>query len=131
MTSYDEDLQQEFENGGRPRSEGLDARAYEEVFRALGKDPGYQVSSTFAEKVVSRVIARQQAKESKDYFWFAAGLVFLLLSAVATIMLTGFRLDFGFLSVMSDYKGLAGFGILFVLLLHWLDKRVVRKHSAY
>ena len=131
MTTNDEDLQREFEGGRKPNADGLDAKAYEEVFRALGRDPGYHVSSGFAEQVVARLVVRQQAKQSKDYFWFAAGLLFLLITSVATIMMTGFRLDFGFLNVMSDYKGLAVFAITFVLLLNWLDKRVIRKDASY
>jgi hypothetical protein len=126
MSNDEERIQQDIESGRIPGGDGLDVKAYQEVFRALAKEPRYQISPRFAENVVARVAEKQQAKQSRDYLWFGAGIFLLILTAVVTVMVVGFKPDFGFLSSMSDYKGLAVFGILFITFLNWLDKRVIR-----
>jgi len=126
MSPYEEELQKSLERGQNPKGDGLDVRAYQEVFRSLNKDPGYELSGHFAERVVSRLVSTQQSQDSKDYWWFGAGVLFLAIASLATILFTGFRFDFGFLNEMSDYKGLAIFGIAFILFLNWLDKRLIK-----
>src|SRR3989337_1829551 len=106
MNQYEEELQKRMEAGQTSKDEGLDAMAYQEVFRALKNDPGYGLPANFADRVIDRVMAKRKSGFSKDYLWFAAGIFFLAISFLATILYTGFRLDFGFLSVMADYKGL-------------------------
>jgi hypothetical protein len=127
MNSYEEELQKRLERGERPGDKGLDTRAYREVFRALEKDPGYQLSDDFPQRVISAVRRRQQGRDTRDYLWFGMGILLLAVASIATILFTGFRFDFGFLNTMADYKGLAVFGIMFVILLNWLDKRLVRR----
>ena len=126
MSADEERIQKDIESGRTPNGDGLDVKSYQEVFRALAKEPNYNVSPSFAEKVVARVAARQQANQSRDYLWFGAGIFFLVLTAIATVMFVGFTPDFGFLTVMSDYKGLAVFGVVFIVFLNWLDKRLIR-----
>jgi len=131
MNAHEEELQNSVEKGQKPHVENIDMKAYEEVFRVLKKDPGYELPPRFAERIVARIVADRESRNSADYFWFGAGLFFLLGVSIATIILIGFRFDFGFLGVMSDYKGLAVFGVLFVLFLNWLDKRLVRGRMAH
>ena len=131
MNLHEEEMQNQLENGRLPEGDNLDVRAYQEVFRALKKDPGYSLTSRFAERVAARIVARRQSMNSRDYFWFAAGISLLLLTSIATILMTGFRFNFGFLNAMSDYKGLVAFGIIFITLLNWLDKRMVRGRQAH
>jgi hypothetical protein len=126
MSNDEERIQKDIESGQTPGGDGLDVKAYQEVFRALAKEPLYQVSPNFAENVVARVVSKQQAKQSRDYLWFGAGIFFLVVTAIATLMMVGFTPNFGFLTSMSDYKGLALFGIVFIALLNWLDKRLIR-----
>lgn len=126
MNPYDEELQKKIEGGVTPDNEDLDTRAYQKVFRALKKDPGYEIPGQFAENVLHRVVSKEKKGLFNDYFWFFAGILFVLISSIVTIMLTGFRLNFGFLTQMSDYKGLALFGIVFIIFINWLDKRLVR-----
>lgn len=130
MSPYEEELQKSIENGQAPREDGLDVKAYQEVFRALKKDPDYALSSDFAQRVVARVVSRERAS-AKDYLWFGAGIFFLLAALIATVLFIGFRFDFGFdfgfLNVMADYKGLVVFGIVFIALLNWVDKRLVKE----
>ena len=131
MNAYEEELQNSIEKGQKPHVENMDMKAYEEVFRVLKKDPEYVLPPRFAERIVARIIADRESRNSTDYFWFGAGIFLLLSVSIATIILTGFRLNFGFLRVMSDYKGLAVFGVVFVLFLNWLDKRLIRGRIAH
>lgn len=131
MNVNDEELQDDLVNGRTPYADPMDIKAYKKVFRVLEKSPGFELRPGFAEKTVARLVAQQQANPSRDYFWFGAGMFFLIASAIATVLFTGFTLNFGFLNVMSDYKGLAIFGVLFIGLLNWLDKRlVIRTHAG-
>lgn len=126
MNQFEEELQKNIEKGQVPAGEDLDVRAYQEVFRVLKKDPGCELSSGFAAKVVSKVNEKHDRSLSNDYLWFFTGLLFVLVTSAITLTFTNFRLDFGFLTVMSDYSGLALFGITFILFLNWLDKRLVK-----
>jgi len=126
MNPYEEELQAKIERGETPAGKEMDVKAYQKVFHALKKDPGYKLSGDFATRIAMQIQARQEGKLSNDYFWFGAGLFFLALAFLATVLFTGFRFDFGFLNVMSDYKGLALFGIAFIVLLNWLDKRLIK-----
>ena len=127
MNPYEEEMQRNVESGMTPDRDDLDARAYREVFRALQKDPGYRVPPGFAEKVLHRVTMKQEKALMRDYYWFFAGILFVLSSAVVTLVIIDVRLDFGFLNVMSEYRGLAVFAIIFIAFINWLDKRLVRQ----
>lgn len=131
MNADEERVQKDIESGRTPNGDGLEVKSYQEVFRALSKEPDYHVSPGFAEKVVARITAKQQANQSRDYWWFGAGIFFLVLAAIATVMFVGFTPDFGFLTVMSDYKGLAVFGVVFIVFLNWLDKRLIRGRQMH
>lgn len=127
MNAYEEEMQAKLEEGQTPVGDGMDVKAYQTVFRALKKDPDYRLRPDFAEHVAARVMASRTRGFSKDYLWFAAGILFLIAALVGTIVYTGFRFDFGFLNVMADYKGLAIFGIVFIMFLNWLDKKLVKE----
>jgi hypothetical protein len=131
MNEYEEQLQNSLEKGEKPLNESMDVKAYQEIFRALKKEPGYELPPRFAERIVSRIIRDQESRNTTDYFWFGAGIFFLLMAFIATILFTGFRFDFGFLRVMSDYKGLAIFGVMFVIFLNWVDKRLLRNRHVH
>jgi len=131
MNRYEEEMQENLEKGRIPGGEELDVKAYQAVFRALKKDPDSDLPPDFAERVVARVISGQKSKYSRDYLWFGAGILFLAISLIGTILYTGFKFDLGFdlgfLNVMSDYKGLVAFGVVFIALLNWLDKKLIRE----
>jgi hypothetical protein len=127
MNAYDEELQKNIEKGGRHQNDDLNARAYQEIFRVLRKDPGYELPPQFASKVIARFEERKRRDESRDYAWFLSGLTLILLASIATIIYLGYQPDFGFLAGMSEYKGLVGFAIAFIVFLNWLDKRLVKE----
>ena len=127
MNAYEEELQKNIEKGEWQENDDLNARSYHAVFRVLRTDPGYELPPGFESKVIARFEERKQRDQSRDYFWFVAGLTFILASSIGTIIYVGYRPDFGFLAGMSEYKGLMGFAIAFIIFLNWLDKRLVRE----
>lgn len=126
MKPDEEELQKQIE-GGRP-ADGLDARAYEAVFRALKKEPVHQLPNDFADRVVKR-LTTGKPRWSNDYLWFGAGILFLIVACIGTILFTGYRFDFSFLSVIADYKGMVAFGLGFIVLLNWLDKKLIKEKA--
>jgi hypothetical protein len=58
-----------------------------------------------------------------------AGIVLLIIVMIVAIAFTGFKISAGFLSGISAYKGLFVFGAIFILVLHWLDRKFVRAKS--
>lgn len=136
MSEFEEDIQRAAERGETTQTDRLDERAYREIFRALKKDPGYKLDAGFAERVAASVAGQRRTQNSGDYLWFSASILALLLAFTCALLYTGFRLDLtglsidmGFLSVMSDYKGLAIFGAIFITLLNWLDKSLIRRQT--
>jgi hypothetical protein len=131
MKPFEEEFQEDVEAGRIAPSEGIDAKAYHSVFRALEREPDYALPPDFAARVASRVAAQKEKGTSADYFWFGAGLFVLTIAFVGTVLYTGFRFDFGFLNGMSDYKGLAVFAIAFIIFLNFLDKKLIREKQLH
>jgi uncharacterized protein with beta-barrel porin domain len=125
MSPYEEELQKRIEQGQEDRNTGVDARAYQEIFRALKKDPGYSLPGNFAERTAGKVLQEKSAASS-DALWFGIGIFLLTVSLLVALFFSGFSLNFGFLEGMTDYKGLLVFGILFVAFLNWLDKKLLK-----
>lgn len=126
MNQQEEELQNAIENGETPEAEGPDARAYRALFGVL-KTPGpTPLPADFADRVARRIIHRQKQMERRDYLWYALGVLLLGVAGGATILYTGFRFDFDFLSPIANYKGLGMFAIVFIVFLNWVDERFVR-----
>jgi hypothetical protein len=126
MSDYEQEIQQNIERGIRQADDNADVKAYEKVFRALNRIPESSVSANFADRVITRIVERERKEERRDFVWFAIGLVLLLATFIGTIFYTGFTFELGFLEGMSRYSGLLLFGTIFILGLHWLDKRILR-----
>jgi hypothetical protein len=130
MKIDDKELQMRIERGELLPDDGPDAKAYHEVFRSLKKEPEYRLPANFAETVANR-LTQSQADLSKDYFWFGAGIFFLLMTCLATVLFTGFTFDLGFLNSMSQYSGLFGFAFAFIVFLNWLDKKFIKNRETH
>jgi hypothetical protein len=123
MNVDDEQLQSDAEKG-LPTDE-MDSKAYRLVFAALRKEPEYRMSSSFADRVVSKIQEKQKGSSS-EFFWFGLGIVLLLIAFVVAIAMTGFKIDLGFLSGMSSYYRLFIFGAVFAGFLSWIDRRFIQ-----
>ena len=128
MSEADKKLQEKIEAG----FSGLgsdDEKVYQQIFSALEKEPSFTLPASFAEGVVHK-IQREQARAAKrEYLWLCAGIILLIIAMVVAIVFTGFKISAGFLSGISAYKGLFVFGSVFILVLHWLDRKFIRAKS--
>lgn len=132
MNRYEEELQRNLETGKNPEGDELDVKAYQTVFNALKREPEFTLSSSFADKVVGLAMRKQNSRSTfREYFWFGLGIFVMLIAFVVAIMLTEFKFDMGFLNGLSSFKGLIIFGIFFIGLLHWLDKKLIRPTETH
>lgn len=123
---FEEDIQQQIEGGKQPQN--VDETAYVHVFNALKKAPAEISAAGVADRVLLRLEKRSQSTRSWiEWAWSIFGGLLLLTGLGATVVLTNFKPDFGFLSAMRDYAGLVVFGVVFIIALNVLDRQLVRK----
>ncbi|MEJ0054494.1 MAG: hypothetical protein WDN75_01905 [Bacteroidota bacterium] len=123
MSIIDENLQNEIERGDASIN-GIEAKAYRRVFDALKKEPDFSLPANFADHVIVRMEARKES--SRDFLWMGAGVVGFVIAAIISVLLTNFKFDFGVFKFMAGYPGLVAFGVVFILGLQWLDKKLIR-----
>ena len=126
MSTYEEEIQKNLEEGKKPVGDELDIKAYQHVYTALKSDPEFSLPATFADQVIAVVVRKQRKNSFEEYFWFGIGIFLLLIAFVTSILLTDFKISAGIFGGLSSYKGLLIFGACFIGLLHWLDKRLMR-----
>ena len=127
MTTNEDDLQKEIESGGYVSGDELDVKAYQEVFARLKKTPEAKLSVDFADKIIVRIIEKQQKTSSRDLYWLALGVSLLAIAVVVATVMTGFKPTLGFLKGISAYTGVFAFGVAFILFLNRLDKKFLSK----
>lgn len=118
----DEELQKQLEAGIPSHND--DGEAYQLVFNALKKEPAFHVSLPFADRIIAKIEKRE---EQRDFRWLAFGIFLSVIALIVALALTK-AWTIGVFSFVSGYPGLIVFGIAFVLLLQWVDKRVLRKY---
>ena len=122
MKRAEEELQNQIEKGLVNESD--DARAYQRVFDTLKKEPDFHVSLSFADRLVALI---EKKEEKRDYWWMAAGIFLTVVALIVSLVLTSPHWNAGVFTFLSGYPGLVVFGIAFILLLHWVDKKVIKK----
>jgi hypothetical protein len=122
MKRAEEELQNQIENGLVNESD--DARAYQRVFDALKKEPDFHVSLPFADRILVLI---EKKEEKRDYWWMAAGIFLTVIALIVSLILTSAHWTAGVFTFLSGYSGLVVFGVAFILLLHWVDKKVIKK----
>lgn len=122
MKRLEEELQNQIENGLVNESD--DARAYQRVFDALKKEPAFHVSLPFADRILTLI---EKKEEKRDYWWMAAGIFLIIVTLIVTLVLTKIHWSVGVFTFVSGYPGLVVFGVVFILLLQWVDKKVIKK----
>ncbi len=131
MKHEDEILQKQFENGNFS-NEGVDAQAYQKVFDALKHEPEYMLPVYFADRLVILIESKEKTKEiSHDNLWLALGLFSFVIALIVAFAVTDFKLSVGTFQFFVGYRGLIFFGIAFILLLNWVDKKIIRKMEAF
>lgn len=129
MEFTDEQLQSAIE-AGHTDSDSDDGRAYRQVFAALQKAPKSAASMGFEDAIMQKIVAQQTRQASREYLWYALGIVLLVIAMVVTVVLTDFRIQLDFLRGMSTYAGVFIFGTVFIVFLHILDRRLLHNRRA-
>jgi len=123
MKRSEEELQNQIEKGLVDES-SEDARAYQRVFDALKKEPDFHVSLSFADRLIALV---DKKEEQRDYWWMATGIFLTVIALIVSFLLTSANWNTGVFTFVSGYTGLVVFGVAFILVLHWIDRRVIKK----
>lgn len=124
---HEEELQHQVEQGLRNES-NEDVRAYQYVFDALKKEPEFHVSLPFADRVVAVL---EKKEEKRDYYWMAAGISLIVITLMISLALADIHWTAGVFTFISGYSGLIIFGTIFILLLQWLDKKIIKKKLEF
>ncbi len=120
---HEEELQNQIERGS-VNHDSEDALAYQRVFNSLKKEPDFHVSLPFADRILALI---EKKEERKDYWWMAAGIFLSVIALIVVLALTKVNWTTGAFTFISKYAGLVAFGIAFILLLQWVDKKIVKK----
>ena len=107
-----------------------DSRAYKVVFDALHRETDFQLPSRFADKVILRLQQQHRYRTSNEYIWLGAGIFLFMVAAAVAVVLTDFRLEWGFLKSASRYLNVFIFGAVFILALQWFDRKFIRKLTS-
>jgi high-affinity K+ transport system ATPase subunit B len=127
MKRSEEELQNQIEKG-LVNEFNEDVRAYQQIFDALKKEPDFHVSLPFADRIVAIV---EKKEEKQDYFWMAAGILLIVITLIVSLAVANIHWTTGVFTFISGYSGLIIFGIAFILLLHWLDKKIIKKRIEF
>jgi len=131
MNNRDEELNKEFDRGDFS-NEGIDARVYQRIIDGLTREPEYTLPIYFADRLVTLIEAKEKAKEvSRDNLWLGLGLFSFVIALIVALVFTSFNASVGAFRFLKGYQGLIFFGIAFVLLLHWVDRKILRKVEAF
>jgi hypothetical protein len=124
--NHDEEMQNRIASG--KIGETADELAYQAVFKALAKEQPSRIAPGLADRVILRLEKRKEERKSSfDLIMAIVGGLLFIAGFIVTLVVTGFRPDFGFLEAIADFKGLFLFGIAFIIVINIIDKQLMRK----
>jgi len=125
----DEEIQKLIEQGNTSLNTS-DAKAYEQIFAVLSKEPSFNSSAGLINKIMLRVEAKRKRAERLDMVYLFTGIFSIIMLAAAALVYLDIKLDINlnlsFLNIFSDYTGLIVIGGLMIALIQFLDKKFVR-----
>ena len=124
MTTKDEELQNKLLAG--TADDSVDGVAYKKVFHALSTEPDFNLPINFADNVIRQIESKEATSTAHEMRWLAAGIFLLFIGALVGAILSGFKPSFGAFKFWASYPGLLVFGLAFILLIQWLDKKLVK-----
>jgi hypothetical protein len=129
MNSFEEELQKKIEANPSQTPGDADAAAYREIFRIISQEPKSGLRNSFADKVVTKIVARKKLEARRDLIWLGFGVVFLFSGLIVTAAIAGLTFELGFLKDISGYAGVFAFGAAIIIAFHWFEKRILPKSS--
>ena len=98
-----------------------------QIESALLREPEFRLPVSFADRMVSMMEASIQKEKRWEIFLIGLGALSFLAAFVVTIVLTDFKISLSGFPFIASHWGLAAFAVSFILLLNYLDWRLVRK----
>lgn len=92
----------------------------------LTREPSFQLPPSFADKLVSMIETKHQTLRRWEIFWMAFAGFLLVVAAGVSIALTGFKPSFNAFPFLNNYVGLIVFGVIFIGLLNWIERKLLR-----
>jgi len=127
------DLQKKIQNNELKELDESDPQviAYVNLFRVLSQTEEYSSPEHLADSVIEALKKKQKKSVLKrDFFWFGTGILLLLAAGIYTVVYSEFKINLGFLNAFV-YKGVLVFGICFIVVLHYIDRRMARKDKRF
>jgi hypothetical protein len=124
----DEELQSKIEAGGLQNS-FQDAEAYHKVFSALHREVEFTLSPSFTERVIQKIEVQKKKEASREQWWFFGGLLVFLIGFIFALVQVQFTPNVGIYTFITGYKGLIVFGVVFILVLNYIDRKFIRPVS--
>ncbi|HNV28625.1 MAG TPA: hypothetical protein PKJ83_05790 [Cyclobacteriaceae bacterium] len=125
--NHEEELQNQIERG-LATHDSEDALAYQRVFDSLKKEPNFHVSLPFADRLIALI---EKKEERRDYWWMAIGIFLSVIALIVVLVITKVNWTTGAFTFISKYAGLVAFGIAFILMLQWVDKKIIKKRTEF
>jgi len=124
----DEELQRKIESGDASDT-SADAEAYRKVFSSLEREPDFFLSPSFEDLVIQRIAAKHVKESNRDGWWFIGGIILFLVGLVVVFAMVEFKPGVGVYTFITGYPGLIAFGVAFILLLNFIDRKYIRPLS--
>jgi hypothetical protein len=108
-----------------------DDRFEKSISSALEKETEFKLSPGFADRVVSMIQQQSLQKESqRDKWWLVAGIISMIGAMAYAFSTIDLKLSVGVFTFLKGYWGLVTFGVLFIICLHIIDKRLFKKQES-
>jgi hypothetical protein len=92
----------------------------------LSREPDFKLPTAFADRVANSIEVSRQKERRLEVILISVGAFSFLAALVVTIVLTDFKISFAAFPFIASNIGLIVFGAAFVLLLNYLDKKLVK-----
>jgi len=108
-----------------------DNKFEEVVSEALRNDDTFELPHGFADRVVAVIRQKAIQREARrDRWWLVAGVASIIIALVVVFTKVEFKPSVGVFTFIQGYWGLIIFGVLFVITLHIIDKRLLKKQES-
>jgi hypothetical protein len=98
----------------------------DKIERALTHEPDFRLPDGFAQRLVSMIEASNRRERNLEIFMIGFGSLLFLIALIAAIVITDFKLALPGFSFIASHAGPIFFGILFIIALNILDKRLIQ-----
>ncbi len=101
------------------------------VSNALEKQKEFELPHNFADRIIKAVQEKAALREARrDRWWLIAGVAGMIAALVYAMVAVEFKPGVGVFTFFQGYWGVVTFGVLFVIVLHVIDKRLLKKQES-